>query len=496
MKKIDVMKIYKALYPESFCEGLCRVPTGHTLTEIRIRPWYSNVTPHDVDLTSKIGPVTLNLPIISAAMDTVSGPHMARALSDVGGCCIIYRHKKPEVQLEGIAEALTHQPCLVTNPKSLFPDDPVEDAEDILKNHGFSTIPVVTKSGVLKGIVFTRDIAFKGHLNEPVKKWMMPIEKLKLENQDTTFIKIRNRLLNEQDCSVLPIINRRNKLIGMYFMKDFLQVDPATHKGKPLVGMAVSIHKSDLKRVREALDLGIGMIVIDSSHGNCDAVIEQAKRTVKMTNGQAAVIAGNIASIDGYVRLAEVGVDGVKCGIGSGSICTTSNVTGAGVPMFTLIRELAYARKILLSKKMHAPVIIPDGGIEGPGECVIALAAGGHACMAGKWLVAADESISYQENGAPNGLVYYRGMASKGAIKARSSVRYGRQKRAAEGVEGFVEHRGPLKKFIGKDAELVRGGFAHVNARNIKELHRYGEGPIAFMCFTGAGQTQLNTRVL
>jgi IMP dehydrogenase len=239
----------------------------------------------------------------------------------------------------------------------------------------------------------------------------------------------------------------------------------------------------------------VGIIVIDSSHGNCPAVIDQTKKIVKIAGGRAAVIAGNIADVDGYYRLALAGVDGVKCGIGSGSICTTSQVTGAGVPMFTLIRELSFAREKMIKAGRPAPAIIPDGGVNGPGEMVIALAAGGDACMAGKWLVAAKESLSCQERGVQNGLVYYRGMASREAIEKRVSDRYGKQKRAAEGVAGGVEDRGPLKTWIGHDLELVQGGFAHAGAKNMEALHVYGNEPISFVRFTSFGQNQIDTRV-
>lgn len=496
MSDVDSMKLYKQIYPNCFQGPFFIPPTTYALNEVKLRPCYSNVVPHEVDLSCEMGPIKMKIPLFSAAMDTVSEDKMAKALSDMGGCAVIWRTRKEEDQLKWLAKALNSQSCLITNPKCLYSEDAIEDAREILDVHGFSTIPVVTRNNILKGILFTRDIAFKKHLGEPVKKWMMPISKLKIERVGTSFEKIKNRLLNEQECSVLPVLNEKNKLVGMYFMKDFVQINPATHNGKPLVGMAVSIHESDLDRVREGLRLGVGAIAIDSSHGNCLAVIKQTEKIVKITDGRAAIIAGNVASIDGYLRLAQAGADIVKAGIGSGSICTTSNTTGAGVGMFSLGRELSIAREVLLKKGKRAPFIMLDGSINGPSDFVLALATGAHSVMAGKWLVAASESASFQKYGAPNNLVYYRGMASKAAIKARSSVRYGKQKRAAEGVEGYVEHRGPLKRWIDKDMELIKGGFAHVNAKNIEELHAYCSQPMVFSLFTSLGQTQNETRVI
>ncbi|MDD5071351.1 MAG: IMP dehydrogenase, partial [Patescibacteria group bacterium] len=282
----------------------------------------------------------------------------------------------------------------------------------------------------------------------------------------------------------------------IYFMKDFFVADPAVHKGKPLVGIAIGTEKSDLERAKQALEMGVGIIVIDSSHGNCPPVINQAKAVVEMSGDLAAVIAGNVADIDGYYRLAQVGVHGVKCGIGPGSICTTSQVTGAGMPMFTLIRELDFIRRKLKSKGEHAPVIIPDGSVEGPGDMVIALAAGGDACMSGKWLVAAGESLSCRENGVDNeGFVKYWGMASARAIKARMARSRYQGKTAPEGVEGRVKHRGPLKTWIGGDIELIQGGFAHAGAADLASLHEFGNRPIAFVRFSSAGQEQIRTRL-
>jgi len=496
---IEADAIYRELYPQLFNgTGLKQPIMGQTLNEVLLRPIRSDIAPHEVDLTTKIGPVTLNIPLISAAMDTVTGPDMAKVLSEVGGCGIIYRTKKPEQQLEWIKESLEYKPCLISKPECLRPEDPIEDAKDILDMHKFSTIPITTRTGALEGVLFTSDVFFrvKGRMLEPVSNWMKPFSELKTESARSSFKKIKDRLLNEQECSVLPIVSSKRKLRGIYFMKDFFHINLCLHKRKPLVGMAVGVHESDLDRAKEALKLGIGIIVIDSSHGNCSPVIEQTKKIVKLVKGQAAVIAGNVADVDGYLRLAEAGADGVKVGIGSGSSCTTSQGTGVGFPMFTLIKELYYTRQRLKKEKINAPVIIPDGGINGPGELTVSLGAGGHLCMAGKWLVAADESHSAKTREGIRGYVYYRGMASKASIDQRLSDRYGKQKKAPEGIEGLVRHRGPLKSWIGKDMELVQGGLAHVGARNIKELHKVSQNPIIFSQFSSAGQEQIATRLI
>lgn len=498
MKKdcIDARKIYKEMYPDYFNgSGICKPIPTFALNEVGIRPIFSRYSPDQVDLTSSIGPIALPVPLLSAAMDTVSGPHMAKVLSTLGGCAVIYRHKRPEVQIEWIKDALSYHHCLVDNPKSLMPDNPLEYAKDILKEFGFSTIPVIERDGTLKGVLFTDDIVFKGKLGELVKDFMKPLGELKTADINTSFYNTRDRLYNEEHCSVLPVVDKEGRLKGIYFKQDFYYANPSFHNSRPLVGMAVGVQEEDLERVKEAIKLGIGIIVIDSSHGNCPPVIKQATRIVQMVGDKAAVIAGNIADVDGYCRLAETGVDAVKFGIGSGSICTTSQVTGAGVGMFTLARELNFTRK-KVSRKINAPALIADGGINGPKDMVIILATGSHGCMAGKWLVAASESLSCQEKlPAPFGKVFYRGMASKTAIESRLSDRYGKQKRAAEGVEGYVVHKGPLMKWFKYDLELIKGGFAHAGAGNIKELHNFGELPYAFTHFSSSGQMQIAARV-
>jgi IMP dehydrogenase len=504
-RTIFVRQVYEELYPDIFsCKR--KMITSLCLNEIKLRPVYSEIAPDNVNLTNKIGGVngiTMPIPLFSAAMDMVSGPDMAKALSTAGGCAIIYRHKKANIQLDWLRDALDHKHCLVREPKTLSPNDRLEDASEIVTKHGFSTIPVIDEDGILLGVVFTDDIVFKGNERKFISEVMKPFRKLKVESSDTTFEIIKKRLFNEEECTILPVVDDQRKFRGIYFLKDFFYANPSFNAHLPLVGMAIGVEEEDLERAARGIEMGAGAIVIDSSHGNCPAVINITKKVAELirdhssttTDVKTIIIAGNIADVDGYVRLAEAGADAVKVGIGSGSICTTTEVTGAGVGMFTALREVNCARKKLIALNKQAPALIADGGINGPGDMVIASAAGADACMAGKWLVASAESISFQQFGAPDEYVYYRGMASDAAIKDRSSNRYGRGKRAPEGVEGRVKYRGPLVKFLNKDMELVRGGFAHVGAKNMQELHRYGDNDLAFTRFTGAGQLQIATRL-
>ncbi|MDP3900689.1 MAG: IMP dehydrogenase [bacterium] len=499
MKKYNELSVYEDMYPDFFNKPIPPPIPRYTLDEVTLRDFYSNIAPKDVNLSTKIGPVQMNFGLFSACMDSIGGPDICKVLMEIGACGIIYRHKKADIQLQWLSEVLEHKPCLVQNPIALNPDDKIESAHEILDEYGFSTIPIITDKNTLVGILFTRDVAFKENLDQPVKKFMKKFHDLRVAEVHTPFADIRNRLLNEPACSVLPLVNGRHSLKGIYFRKDCRPANPSFHNEKPLVGMAIN-ECEDIRRVEEALTMGVGVIIVDSSHGNCDNVIELSQKVVqlvKKNNASAAVIAGNVASIDGYNQLADIGVHAVKCGIGSGSICTTSLGTGVGVPMWSLVRELAYMRQLRIQDKCeNIPEIIPDGSINGTGTYVKMIAAGGHAGMAGEWLVAAQESLSAVEHHCKEGdPVPYRGMASKGAIDARSSLRYGHGKKAEEGVEGFVTCRGPLKSWIDKDKELICGGFAHTGSYNIDKLHEAGNTPTAFSLITVAGQNQMTPRV-
>ncbi|MDO8566461.1 MAG: IMP dehydrogenase [Candidatus Moranbacteria bacterium] len=491
--------IYAALYPNLDENAAVNITPGYTLYEASYREFYTETDPKAASLETRIGPVTMNTPVLAAAMDTVSGTPMAQAMSKIGGAAVIFRHRLAKTQLAWAKEAVNTKPFLKAKPICLRMNDRIRKVEETYKRTHHSTYPVL-EGKKLVGMIFARDISWEGKEEHSVAKWMKPLKHLKTVSPETPFETIRHRLLNEKNCRVLPVMDKNGIFHGMYFVKDVRHANPAWHNGKPLVGMAIGVHNRDILRVKRGLQLGVAIYVIDSSHGNCSPVIKQAKRVVKLVADRGAVIAGNVASVDSYVRLAETGVHAVKAGIGSGSICTTSQVTGVGVPMWTLIRELRFAQKYLKAKGLHAPDIIADGGISGPGFAVRALLAGAHTVMAGEWLAAANESGSPEIKNLRreiNGFMEnrYRGMASVGAINDRSSDRYGITKSAPEGVDGWVRNRGPLLDWWDKDDELMRGGFGHLGVKNITELHKRGDDPYTWLRFSGAGQQQMAVRV-
>lgn len=475
---------------------------AYTLEEVSIMPSYSEIHPRDVSLESTIGGIKMPVPFFTAPMDTVTGEVMASTVFWYGGVAIVYRMLKARDQIGAVENALRTKPCLISDPVCLHPDDTVADAKAILNGRGFSTIPVIDEATRrLLGVLFTRDVAFDWHSSEPISKWMTSVDDLKTVSVDTPYEEVRDRLLKEQRCSVLPVVDG-DLLAGIYFMKDFLRTNPAMIDGRPMVGMAINDKESDLERARACIDLGVCYVVIDSSHGNCKTMIRQIEKLREVIGArQVAIIAGNVADIDGYIRLSEAGADVVKLGIGPGSICSTSIGTGVGYPMWTLIQKVDFARSYLTRGEMPAADIIADGSVNAPGHMGIALGVGADGVMAGRMPVAWNTSISYQNGDTQiiNGKLYvrYRGMASKGALNDQNAGRYGDEgKMAAEGTDGFVEYEGPIHKKFPELVELVSGGLAHTGSEDLSAFRRYcATAPGAWALLSSSGQNQNRPRV-
>lgn len=497
----EVGKYYARMYPDLPKSGLNTPLPGLTLSEVTMPDFYTDILTKEVSLKTKIGPVELNFGALTAVMDTVCGPDLAKVVFEIGGCGILDRSVDADIQLNWLKEVLAHKPCLIAKPHSLHPSDTLEKADDINKQHGVSTIPII-ENRELKGILFSTPIIYEGHRHEPVSEWMKPIKELNVIDPKVSYDKINDIMRNRRKKdSVLPVVDKKGVFYGMYFAQDFRNLDPAFHNGKPVVGVAIGEKEAELEFAQAALDVGACMIVIDSSHGDCEEILEQTKRLVKINdNIGAAVIVGNYAGIGGYLNFATIeGVHAVKLGIGSGSICTTTEGTGIGVPLFTALQESAFVRRHRKEKGLSAPDIIVDGGVSVPGHITICFAGGANAFMGGKYFVAASESISYLNKDVrkygDSTYVKYRGMASEEVIKAKRAKRYNVGKAAPEGKEGYVKWRGPLKSWIGKDKELIRIGFSHVGARKIEEIQEYGQWRYAFRTFTAVGLNQISTNI-
>ncbi|MFH1326201.1 MAG: IMP dehydrogenase [Candidatus Falkowbacteria bacterium] len=468
-----------------------------TLDEVTLEDHYSEIDPSQVNLSTRIGAVDLNIPFISAAME-FSGESIAKVLFELGGCGIIHRDASEEddsEQFNWVKSVLNHKPCLVTDPKSLKPDDKIKKVKSIKDEFGFDTIPIIDNERLV-GILFTPnvDLEMTENLTKPVSNFLTPLRELKTVKINTPFSEIKHRLLTEPKCSSLAVVDENQKFHGIYFRKDCRWVNPIYYNNKPLVGIAISPKDEDLRKVDRALELGVGIIVIDSSHGNCKTVIEFAEKVVKKVkgpNGLIAVVAGNVASIDGYCRLAKVGVDAVKLGIGPGSICKTSDKSGVGKPMWSLISECAYIQRIIEDLGKYAPQLIPDGGLDTSGKVVKAIVAGGSLCMLGQVFASAQESHFAEEENAKKGdPTTYRGMGSIGARKKQKSNRHGYGKLSEEGTEGKIICLGPMKEWFPEFINSVQVGFGHIGAENIQQANLYSLFPHAWSFITASGQQQ------
>ncbi len=492
---------FEMMYPGLPKGGLNTPVPGYTLYEVTMPDFHTDITPRDVLLKTEIGSVELNYPAITATMNTVCGPPLAKAVFEIGGIGALDRSVKEELQLEWLYDVLTHKPCLISKPQILQPNDTLEKVEDINKQYGISTFPIVD-AGKLRGVLFSSPIIYDGHRGEKVSEWMKPIEELNVIGPETTYEEINNIMRNRRKKdSLLPVVGQDGFFHGMYFAQDFRNLDPAFYNGKPVVAVAIGEKEKELEFAQAALSAGAAMIIVDSSHGDCQAILEQTKRLVNVNKKfGAAIVVGNYAGITGYLDFADIeGISAVKLGIGSGSICSTTQGTGIGVPTFTALQESAFVRRDRLKKGFPAPKIIVDGGVNASGHITLCLAGGADAFMAGEYFVAAHESISFLKGNVrkyeDGNYVLYRGMASKEVIKARLAKRYNEGKAAPEGKEGYVKLRGPLKTWIGEDKELIKIGFSHVGARNIEEIQKFGEWRYAFRHFTPTGLNQIATRI-
>ncbi len=447
---------------------------GLTFDDILLVPQYSEVLPHQVDvhtyLTKKI---KLNVPIISAAMDTVTESKLAIALAREGGIGIIHRNMSIEAQALEVEKVKKSESGMILKPVVIHPDEPVRKAIEITGLYKISGVPVVDSEGKLVGIITNRDLRFikPTDYDKSVKDFMTK-ENLIVAKEMVT-LEEAEEILQRHKVEKLPIVNSEGKLVGLITIKDIIKRKqyPNACKdemGRLRVGAAVGTGPDTKDRVEALIDAGVDVIVVDTAHGHSKRVLEIVE-FIK-SNYDVDVIAGNVATGEGAYDLIQAGADAVKVGVGPGSICTTRIVAGVGVPQVTAIR-LAYE----VSHKYNVP-IIADGGIRYSGDIVKALAIGASAVMLGNLLAGTEE--------APGEIVYYqgrayktyRGMGSLGAMMSRMSTdRYGQDKMdkfVPEGIEGRVPYRGKLNDILYQLIGGLRAGMGYLGARNLEELRK------------------------
>lgn len=455
-------------------EVLKEIPLYITFDDILILPNYSEVLPHEVDLTSRLTRnIKLNIPIVSAAMDTVTESQMAIELAKNGGIGVIHRNLTIAEQAKEVEKVKKYHSWIITNPLFIDEDTTVGEALKLMREQNISGLPVV-KDGYLVGIVTSRDLRFETNTSKKVKEVMTPKERIVFLKEGNISQEEAKRKMHQHKIEKLPIVDENFRLKGLITLKDIRkdEENPMALKdsrGRLMVGAAIGVGEKELERVEKLIEAGADVIVIDSAHGHSKGVIEMVKMIKDRFN--IDVIAGNVATREGAKALAEAGADAIKVGIGAGSICTTRVVTGVGVPQVSAVMEC-----YLVAQKYNIPVI-SDGGIRYPGDIPKALAVGADSVMLGNMLAGTDEAPG--EKVIRDGKLYkiYRGMGSEDAIK--EGIMKGVRSRYAgdsdifpEGVVGAVPYKGSVSHVISNIVKAIKASFGYVGARNIQEFKR------------------------
>jgi IMP dehydrogenase len=452
------------------------LPEGLTFDDVLLVPSYSEILPRDVSTSTSLTPsITLGIPVMSAAMDTVTESRMAITLARLGGIGVIHRNMSPEDQAAEVDLVKRSQAGMISAPVHVPPDATVGDARAMMARFRISGLPVTDDSGRLVGIVTNRDIRFEEHNERPVRE-VMTGEGLITAREGTTLDEAQ-QLFRRHRIEKLPIVDNDNVLRGLITVKDLgkrAQYPGATQdgKGRLQVAAAVGVGEEAVRRAELLEEAGADAIVVDTAHGHARAVIDTVR--ILRDRMRTDIIAGNVVTVDGARALAESGADAIKVGVGPGSICTTRLVAGVGMPQVTAIAECAAA-----VENMHVGVI-GDGGIRHSGDIPKALAAGANVVMLGSLLAGTDESPGEVIFERGEGYKEYRGMGSMRAMMGRgfSRDRYRQEhvtdpgKLVPEGVEARVPYRGSLERLINQLVGGLRAGMGYIGAADIESLRQ------------------------
>lgn len=458
---------------------------GLSFDDVLLVPKQTEVLPSEVDLSTEFLPgITLRVPIVSAPMDTVTDARLAIAIAREGGVGVIHRNMTIDHQAEQVDRVKRSEHGVITNPIKLGPQNAIQEAVALMERFHISGVPIVDESGKLVGILTNRDIRFETDFEKPIHSRMTGSNLVTAEVGTT--LEQAERLLAEHRIEKLPIVDADFHLQGLITIKDILKVKRHPNatkdaKGRLVVGAAIGALREPYERSKALLDAGVDFVVIDAAHGHSAGVMNCVKM-LKQKLPDLLVVAGNVATAEGVAALHALGADGLRLGIGAGSICTTRVVAGVGVPQFTAVRDCA-------EKALEVGIpTIADGGIRSSGDVVKCLAAGANCVMMGNMFAGCDESPGEIEIYRNRAYKVYRGMGSIGAMKQGSSDRYMQVKESGativpEGVEGRVPFKGVLNDTMVQIIGGIRSGMGYVGARNLRELHRHAE----FIRITGAG---------
>ncbi len=472
-----------ARLPASLTEAL-------TFDDVLLRPGHSRVMPSGVDVSTRFTrDIALNLPIVSAAMDTVTEARLAIAMAQAGGIGVIHQNLAPGDQAAEVRKVKRYESGMVVDPITIFPDATLADALDLMAANGISGIPVVERGpggakGRLVGILTNRDVRFAEDKRQPIAELMT---KKLVTVREGVQQEEAQRLLHEHRIEKLLVVDEDYRCVGLVTVKD---IEKATQhpnackdaEGRLRVAAASTVGDHGFERALMLIDAGVDCVVIDTAHGHSQAVIDQVARVKRETN-KVQIIAGNIATAEAAKALIGAGADAIKVGIGPGSICTTRIVAGVGVPQLTAIMEASEE-----ARKADVPVIA-DGGVKYSGDLAKAIAAGAEVVMIGSLFAGAEELpgdvFLYQGRSFKS----YRGMGSVGAMTAGSATRYfqgdvkDQLKLVPEGIEGQVPYRGPIAPIVYQLAGGLRAAMGYVGAASIREFQERAQ----FVRITNAG---------
>jgi IMP dehydrogenase len=461
------------------------VQEGLTFDDVLLLPAHSTVLPKDVDLkTSLTRSISLNIPLLSAAMDTVTEARAAICLAQEGGLGIIHKNITPERQADEVRRVKKFEAGIISNPITVTPDTTIRKVLELTRAQHISGVPV-TQGDKLVGIVTSRDLRFETRYEEPVSRIMTPQEKLVTVKEGASRDEIL-KLLHQHRIEKILVVDDKFGLKGLITVKDIQKSteyprSAKDRKGRLLAGAAVGVGQGTEERVERLVEAEVDVIIVDTAHGHSQGVLDRV-RWIKKHYPDMQVIGGNIATAEAAKALHDAGADGVKVGIGPGSICTTRMVAGVGVPQLTAIANVAEALK-----GTNVPVIA-DGGIRYSGDIAKALAAGAHTIMIGSLLAGTDEAPGQVEIYQGRSYKSYRGMGSLGAMGEGSSDRYFQEgtkgdKLVPEGVEGRVPYKGPMINIIHQLMGGLRSSMGYTGSINIETMRTKTQ----FVRITNAG---------
>jgi IMP dehydrogenase len=464
---------------------------GLTFDDVLLLPGESDVVPSEVDTTSKVTRnISVKMPLVSSAMDTVTEARMAIAMARQGGVGVLHRNLPIEDQAAQVDLVKRSEAGMVNNPVTCLPNDTLGDVDRLCGRYRISGVPVIDTDGKLVGIVTNRDMRFEDDMSVPVSKVMTPMPlvtaPMGIAPDDALAI------LAQKKVEKLPLVDSDGRLRGLFTVKDFVKSDKYPHatkdaEGRLVVGAAVGVGEDSERRAHALIEAGVDFLIVDTAHGHSRAVIEMVRLLKKTT--KIDIVGGNVATRAAAQALVDAGADGIKVGVGPGSICTTRIVAGVGVPQVSAIYEASLA-----ARPAGVPVI-GDGGLQYSGDIAKALVAGADTVMLGSLLAGCEE--------APGDVVFvngkqfksYRGMGSLGAMQSRGQARsYSKDryfqddvlsddKLVPEGIEGVVAYRGPLNNVAHQLIGGLRASMGYSGAATIPELHEKG----AFVRITAAG---------